>query len=64
MITLTDAEYEQLERLSFTLGASKSRVISHALKMMENELKQANFGAFQHQTEEKTDNSGGENAIY
>lgn len=35
MITLTDAEYQQLEELSFTLGFAKSRIISQALNMLK-----------------------------
>ena len=39
MVTLTEAELEQLGMLSNWLGCSKSRVISQALNMMKSELK-------------------------
>ena len=39
MITLTESELEQLEKLSNTLGCSKSRVVSQALNMLQSELK-------------------------
>ncbi len=47
MVTLSEAEMEQLEKMSKTHGASKSRIISQALRMLEIELKRSNFGEFQ-----------------
>jgi hypothetical protein len=44
MVTLTDGESELLDKLSFFLGCSKSRVISNALKTLESQLKEAGFG--------------------
>ena len=38
MVTLTEAELEQLTMLSNWLGCSKSRVVSQALNMLKNEL--------------------------
>lgn len=39
MVTLTEAELKQLDKISNWLGCSKSRVISQALNMMAIELK-------------------------
>ena len=60
MITLTEAEIEQLEKLSNSLGCSKTRVISQALNLLKSELERANFGEFQG----KNASPGGENAIH
>lgn len=57
MLTLTQAEIEQLENLSFTMGCSKSRVVSQALNMLSSELEML-------KTKEVSEKTGGRDAIY
>jgi len=57
MLTLTGAEIEQLENLSFIMGCSKSRVVAQALNMLSAELKML-------KTEEIPNQTGGKDAIY
>lgn len=57
MLTLTEAEIEQLENLSFIMGCSKSRVVSQALNMLSSELKML-------KSEETPNQTGGKDAIH
>jgi len=41
MLTLTEAEIEELEKLSNWLGCSKSKVVGQALHLLKNELSTA-----------------------
>lgn len=39
LITLTEAEYQELENISCRLGASKSKIVSQALLQFSDSLK-------------------------
>lgn len=59
MVTLSEAEFDELEKMSDMLGSSKSRVIAQALNMMRISLKEAGAGVFKAPNIQKTSEEGG-----